>query len=289
MSMDEGNDTDLEALLKEAFKSTNKDKNYNARKGLIELLPAGSGLSVFYSKYVTNPAQERLRKFLEVLVNELKRVEDTVNIFSLESLESNPLFTTMLIRSLEIARRDHQKEKLNALKNLILNSAFQNTVKEDIELVFLDLISELKVSHLHLLHLLHEPNNVEITALNELENNKSLYAYCLKELIDKQLVFFEGFYKTAEATIQEKNRRHYSSFPSGLPSVHLPPLGIPAGMPFSNKQEERMEVMLKESDTRLRDLKIAIELIKKNEGERYLTDIGKLFIKFIKSPFEEAS
>jgi hypothetical protein len=283
MNMGECNDTDLEALLKEVFKSTNEDKNYNARKGLIELLPAGSGLSVFYAKYITNPAQERLRNFLEVLVNELNKMKDTVNDFSIESLESNPLFTTMLIRSFEIARRDHQKEKLEPLKNLVLNSLFQNTVKEDIELVFLDLISELKVSHLYFLHLLHEPNKVEVNSLNELENNKSLYAYCLKQLIDKGLVFFEGFYKRAEAKIQEEDQLHSALFPSPLP---LPTAEIPF---FPQERSKRMEVMLRESDGTLRDFDLAIKLIKRNQGESYTTEFGKLFIKFIKSPLEDAS
>jgi hypothetical protein len=270
MSMDEGKDTDLENLLKEAFKSTNKDKNYNAIKGAIGLLPAGSSLSEFYSTYIVNPAQERLRNFLYALVNELKRLEDAVNDFSIESLESNHLFTTLLIRSFDIVKRNHQEEKILILNNFILNSVLMNSIKDDLKLHFLDLIDQLKASHFSLLYLAYDYTNYKErqAVLDDINANKNLYSVFLNRLISEELISFENAHNQVLAA-RERADRLNSRFVEF--SKEFNPIEITL---------EKFEKLMSSS----KNIELLIYLLEKKENN--VTELGDLFIKFIKSPFQ---
>lgn len=267
MDMNENQNTDLEYLLETAFKSTNTDKNYNAIKGVIGLLPAGSSLAEFYSKYVKDPAQERLRNFLGILVNEFKKLENEVKDFSIESLESNPLFTTLLIRSFEIVRRTHQEEKILVLNNLLLNSVLLISIKDDLKLHFLDLVDTLKVSHFSLLLLAEDYTNYDKkqSLLDDIETNKALYSIFLKRLISEELMSFD------EAHIQVKivNERVNSI---GIPSVEQ---FNTMGLTLAN-----FEKMMASSE----NIDLLIYLIQKDKS--CITDLGALFVKFIKSPLQ---
>jgi hypothetical protein len=152
--MSDAQKKDLETLLEEVLKSTNADKNYGAIKAGIGLIPgAGGAIAEFYSTYISPPAQKRLYLFLESLIKDLRKLEVQVRDFSLASLKENPCFTTMLIQSFDIAKRNHQEEKLEALRNLLLNSALPNSIEDDMKLLFLDWVDELKISHINLLYM----------------------------------------------------------------------------------------------------------------------------------------
>lgn len=266
--MNEDNDIDFKALLKETFNSSNEDKNYNAKKSLIGLIPAvGSPIAEFYSTYITSPAQKRLYNFLELLVNEFKKLELTMNDFSVESLESNPLFTTLLIRSFEIVKRTHQEEKTIALNNLLLNSVLLISIKDDLKLHFLDLVDTLKVSHFSLLLLAEDYTNYDKkqSLLDDIEKNKALYSIFLKRLISEELMSFDG------ARIQIK------SFNERANSIGFTPIEFfnPIGLTLANLEE-----MMSSSE----NIDLLIHLIQKNES--CITDLGALFIKFIKSPLQ---
>jgi hypothetical protein len=85
--------------------------------------------------------------------------------------------------------------------------------------VFIDLVDELKVSHLRLLRMLYEPDRYskeESAFLNELENQKHLYAHILKQLIDHNLISLEAFYSSTDAIVQEEDDNIFP-YPSSAP------------------------------------------------------------------------
>ena len=70
---------------------------------------------------------------------------------NLEALQENEQFISVVAQASAIALRNHQKEKLNALRNAIANSAIASNLNDDLELTFIRFIEELTPSHLHLL------------------------------------------------------------------------------------------------------------------------------------------
>lgn len=68
----------------------------------------------------------------------------------------------------QIAIRNHQQVKLEALRNAILNTALPNPPQEDEQMIFLRLIDQLTPWHLRVLSLLNNP-------LEWMERNKVAY------------------------------------------------------------------------------------------------------------------
>jgi hypothetical protein len=257
---------ELEALLAEVVKSTNEDKDYGAIKASINLLPViGSPAAEFFSTYVTSPSQKRLEKFLEELIKELRKLETQVNNFRLESLQEDETFATMLMQSLEIARRSHQAEKLKALKNLLLNSVLQNSISDDVKLLFLDWIDQLKDTHLYLLDVLNNPEKhmEKDSELNNLKEHPYLYDVFLKELIDKKIVALAKISNSCSEGIIENYLR-------------------------TNQPEEAIRALLNRiKDLESLDIHLVRGIIRLKIPTRLITPLGKLFIDFIKSPLKD--
>ena len=261
---------ELEALLAEVVKSTNEDKDYGAIKASINLLPViGSPAAEFFSTYVTSPSQKRLKKFLEELIKELRKLETQVTNFRLESLQEDEAFATMLMQSLEIARRSHQAEKLKALRNLLLNSVLQNSIQDsitdDVKLLFLDWIDQLKDTHLYLLDVLNNPEKhmEKDSELNNLKEHPYLYDVFLKELIDKKIVALAKISNSCSEGIIENHLR-------------------------TNQPEEAIRDLLNRiKDLESLDIHLVRGIIRLKIPTSLITPLGNLFIDFIKSPVKD--
>lgn len=274
--MSDAQKKDLETLLEEVLKSTNADKNYGAIKAGIGLIPgAGGAIAEFYSTYISPPAQKRLYLFLESLIKDLRKLEVQVRDFSLASLKENPCFTTMLIQSFDIAKRNHQEEKLEALRNLLLNSALPNSIEDDMKLLFLDWVDELKISHINLLYMLDDPSRYRdgYIDLPDLENNKHFYNQLLKHLAAKDLVVLE------------------EKFGSSTQSFHK----INQAENFLKKGDIKnaLEIIFKKIEPDFENIESIVIDIKTwgrkpwGRGGGWTTDLGKLFLQFITSPLED--
>lgn len=66
----------------------------------------------------------------------------------IESLPQNEKFISAYTTGLFIATRNHQKEKLDALRNAVLNTALPSDLEEDLQLSFVNYIDRLTPSHI---------------------------------------------------------------------------------------------------------------------------------------------
>jgi hypothetical protein len=83
------------------------------------------------------------------LATGLERLEkQSVDI---EALSNNEKFITIVTQAMVISLRNHQKEKLDALQNVILNAATSDDSDIDLELMFLNYIDMFTPSHLEVL------------------------------------------------------------------------------------------------------------------------------------------
>ena len=90
----------------------------------------------------TPPLERRRLQWMEKIANSLRLLEEARQI-SLSDLQSNEAFVTTLVQASEAAIRNHQSEKIEALRNAVVNSAVGVDIKEDLQLTFIRYISEL--------------------------------------------------------------------------------------------------------------------------------------------------
>lgn len=198
----------LDELLKEYQKNKGIDFLDTSLKASISFIP---GISQFFNDYVKSPSTKRLEKFLAEVVQEIENLQNKndkqINL-------ENPSFQTTLMCTLQIASRNHQEEKINALKNAVLNSALINCIESDRQSIFLNYIDQLTPSHLKVLEIISnfskyaedeiipylEKVNVNaneirntIPILQELNKNEDFYNQVIQDLEDKGLVSFDDF------------------------------------------------------------------------------------------------
>lgn len=130
---------------------TEGDKAHRLVRATIGALPIFSGTALEVFNSVIEPPLEKRK--LEWMLQVTNVINDLQNRFDLEieSLANNEKFVSSLLHASQIAIKNHQKEKIEALKLAVLNSARNSTSSEDQEFIFLNMIDEFSVAHLKIL------------------------------------------------------------------------------------------------------------------------------------------
>jgi hypothetical protein len=256
---------------KAALESDDSEKNYTMIKAIINSLPAGALLGGFYESYVDSPATKRRDNFLEILVRELMELKSKIELVDFKS----PVFLTILLHASQIATRTHKEQKLEALRNVVLNSSIPNSVDDDILAMFLNWIdgfTGLHISTLKHLHYLdsYAPNQLN-TYFPNLDKYRAVYNQVLKDLADRGLITLTEKYITEEEEVD-------IYFQQPL----MTPLGINFGTAYNqgkkkSGKEQKMIRRREDIDT----------LLKKNRSSSQAsktTELGKEFIVFIEFP-----
>lgn len=110
------------------------------------------GATELLERFISPPLQKRTEKWMEDIAEALRSLEQNRGI-NIETLQNNDLFITVVIQATRVATGNHQKQKLEALKNAIINSA-SSRENEDVQIVFIRFIDELTPSHVFLLNFL---------------------------------------------------------------------------------------------------------------------------------------
>jgi hypothetical protein len=92
----------------------------------------------------------RWDQWIASIVEGLEHLEEALEEFKKEDLSSNPHFITTALHATQCAIRSHQQEKLAALRNVVMNTALQNSPEEDTHLIFLNLVDSMASWHLNL-------------------------------------------------------------------------------------------------------------------------------------------
>jgi hypothetical protein len=115
-----------------------------------------SSVNVF-STIVGFPMGKRLAESIVSISEGLEELEKKIADFKIENLQQNEMFVTAIMQALQIATRNHHKEKIEALRNAILNTAIGNAPDEDLQLMFLNAIDRLAPWHLRILDYFKDP------------------------------------------------------------------------------------------------------------------------------------
>jgi hypothetical protein len=115
----------------------------------LSTVPFGSLVLELYDYFIKPPLARRQEEFIHRLAVGLERLEK--HSVDIESLSNNQNFITIVTQAMVISLRNHQKEKLDALQNAILNAATLDDSDVDLELIFLNYIDIFTPSHLEML------------------------------------------------------------------------------------------------------------------------------------------
>jgi hypothetical protein len=90
----------------------------------------------------------RMKRFVRPLAADLEALCRKVEGLSPQKLAEDEAFLSALIRALNVAAQTHQEEKLEALRNAVLNAAVHTVGEEDEEALFLSFVESLTPTHL---------------------------------------------------------------------------------------------------------------------------------------------
>lgn len=139
---------------------TNRAGEYGlvAARALASLIPfAGGPAAEVLGAIITPIVERRKTEWLEGIASGLADLQQQVATLTPEQLAQSDEFTTAFLHASQVALHTHQQEKLDALRNAVLNVAAGSAPDEDLQLMFLDAIGTLTPSHLRLLHYFDDP------------------------------------------------------------------------------------------------------------------------------------
>jgi hypothetical protein len=127
------------------------------RVGLSAIPVVGGPAVELFSALITPPLAKRRDEWVRSIAEGLEELEKRINGFTIDSLRDNDAFVTAVMHASQAAIRNHQQEKLEALRNAVLNVASGNAPDEDLQLMFLNFIDTLTSWHLRILRFLQDP------------------------------------------------------------------------------------------------------------------------------------
>ena len=100
-----------------------------------------------------SPFEKANRQFLMDMVNDIDRIKQRTENFSLEEILEQDSVVTTIIRIIRIAQVTHNEEKRKLLRNALLNSMLSNAPDEINQDMYISLLGELNPWHIKLLKL----------------------------------------------------------------------------------------------------------------------------------------
>jgi hypothetical protein len=258
--------------------SNNSDKDYNAIKALISSIPTVGSLTVgLWESRIPSPAMERLYIFLEDLALEFDKLKSKIELVDFES----PAFQTTLIYVYQIVIRTHQEQKLQALRNIVLNSSIPGTLEDNILEIFLNWINGFSPLHISTLKCLHYMSGYTQEQVHihfpMLEENRAIYNQVLKDLADRGLISLTENYTTEE----DDDDIYLQSMGFAMPLTSLSYQNS-VGYHRPKKRGEK-EIKMKTFKHR-EDIDTILQNNRSYSQESKTTELGKQFIRFIESP-----
>ena len=155
-----------------------------AKVAALAFPPLGGGVALF--DLITAPLRgKRMSEWCEELRLRLNELSQKIDGLTPESLAGNDAFVSAFALATHAALRSHQAEKLEALRNAVINVAIGRAPSEDLQTIFLSLVDTFTPMHLRTLNLFRSPDG----ALREsLRSQRDLSDQVVLDLRDRGLV-----------------------------------------------------------------------------------------------------
>ncbi len=195
------------------------EKAHRVARAAISAVPVmGGALVEAFSSLIEPPMARRKTEWMVQVTEAINKLYQK-GFVTEQDLQSNEKFFTTLVHASNVAIKNHEQEKLNALKNAVLNSALPDAPDDTLQQLFLNLIDSCTSWHIALLKLFQNPeiwaknNNHQFpswsmggltavieSAYPELGNEKDLYRLVWQELFRSGLLNTDGLGTTMSAS-----------------------------------------------------------------------------------------
>lgn len=139
-------------------KSTAREVTEAAVSSAAGMVPVvGSPLAVAFAMAMGWSYNERMRAWLDELAAAVTELQDRTDGLTFEDLAQNPVFTDAVINATRAAQATHLAEKLDALRNAVVNSLRPDAPTADEQARFIRLVEQFTPGHLRLLTFLNDP------------------------------------------------------------------------------------------------------------------------------------
>lgn len=171
-------------------KKSKADIAHLVTKILVSAIPVlGGPAAEIFTFLVQSPLETRRDTWIKSLGGGLMALEK--NSIRIEDLQKNDNFISSLLQATQIALRNHEKEKLEALRNAIINIAKGETPEESLQMIFFNFIDTFNVWHLKILKEFQSPKPPVDLMMGGLSN---VLEYTFPEFKDKRYIY-EQFWK----------------------------------------------------------------------------------------------
>jgi hypothetical protein len=139
--------------LKEALGRSASEHLVNVVKAAFATLPFGGGIASLMTDYIPSRKHARLEEFANQVANDLKKLRERVDEQALLTDE----FAYVFEKCFRGAAENHQAEKLEAFRGILVNSAIGINILDDERDYFLGLANTLSTLHLRILSFMNDP------------------------------------------------------------------------------------------------------------------------------------
>ena len=168
---------------------TEADIAQGAARAALAAIPVIGGPITEVLSLVLAPAVARRRdEWLKELADALETIEAKVNGFCIEDLQQNEAFVSAVIQATRTALSTHQREKLEALRNAVLNVVLSKSLSEEKQIFFLGLIDIFTVTHLEILKLFENRAVFPASRMTELGTRRELTDPMVIDLKDRGML-----------------------------------------------------------------------------------------------------
>ncbi len=176
-----------------------------AKAGLAAVPVIGGPAAELFQNVIQPPLEKRRTEWMVQVGEKLQELEK--NGLKIEELQENEEFISAVMHASQIALRTHQNEKLDALRNAVLNVAKGQAPEEAFQNIFLNLVDSFTELHLRILKVFQNPeppqnmsmgglSNVIERNIPELRGRRELYDQLWKDLYSRGLVNTDGLHVT---------------------------------------------------------------------------------------------
>jgi len=124
-------------------------------RGAVSAVPFVGGLVAEVGNLYLNPLEKRKQQWMEHVGRGIEEITKRTAL-SVESLQNDEGFISFLYQATIVALKNHQREKIDALRNAIVGSVKSEQISEDLKFQFLQYIDDLSVTHLSMLTCLNK-------------------------------------------------------------------------------------------------------------------------------------
>jgi len=135
-----------------------RDIGYRATKAGLGVIPfVGGALQEILEMAVGLPSEKRRVAWFKALAVALHDLNSSVEKLTPQALGQNEEFVSVVAKATDIALRNHEAEKLEALRNIVINTASGLSIDVVLRNTFLDLVDRFSPLHIAALKLYDRP------------------------------------------------------------------------------------------------------------------------------------